>query len=76
MYRWKISNKTEKILRGEILNEPMIIGVDDYQSQRENDTGYFLSNSIKLVSVCDHLDCSTNERVGNSNLVMNTGTEF
>ena len=45
----------EKLLNGVILNEAMIIEIDDYQNQRENDTRHILSNNINLVSVCDCL---------------------
>ena len=46
----------EILLNGIILNEAMIIEFDDDQSHRENVTRHILSNNIKFVYVCDHLD--------------------
>ena len=52
-------------MNGEILNKAMIIEVYDDQRKREYTMRYILSDNIKLVSVCDHLDRSMKEQVGN-----------
>ena len=66
----------EKNLNCEIFNESMIIEVDDDQSQRENVMRPILSNNIKFVSVCDHINPSTKEygiKIRTRDLGMNMG---
>ena len=46
-------------MNDEILNEEMMIEFCDDRSQRENVTRNILSNNIKFVSVCNHLDPGT-----------------